>query len=260
MNTAVALSFVGRLLAGARSVRKRTACTCLLASLPGLAPVCAAEPPSAAPAASVLEDPWQSRLPAFSLEAPPRGATPILLDFTAGWCGFCKQMDRTTLADAEVRARVGALRAHKLDFDAQTGLAKRFDVSGIPAFVLTNDRGEVIDRLTGARPKDEFLHWLDQAGAGFARQAQTAAERAEALRTLPTQARSEDAAIRGRAVEALWVLAGRGDEAERGPAAAQLQELAAKDSGVWRAGLSPTRTSRCAWRRPISSAKAARGG
>ena len=199
----------------------------------------AAGPVASAVVSAVLEDPWQTRLPAFSLEAP-RGASPILLYFTAGWCGFCKQMDRTTLADPEVRARVGGLRAHKLDFDAQGGLVRRFGVRGIPAFVLTNDRGEVIDRLTGAQPKEAFLRWLDQAGEAFARDAKTAEERAEALRTLPAEARSPDAAVRAKAIDTLWTLAGRGNEAERATATTQLTELAPTPAGssvVWRTGL-----------------------
>jgi thioredoxin-like negative regulator of GroEL len=192
-------------------------------------------PASARPAA--IEDPWQTRLPAFSLDAPPRADSPILLYFTADWCGFCKQMERTTLAEPAVRARVGEMRAHKLDFDEQGGLVKRFGIRGIPAFVLTNDRGDVIDRLTGARSKEDFLRWLDQAGTDFTRHAQTAAVRAEALRTLPAEARSADAAVRAKALDALWTLAGRGDEAERATAAAQLTELTAKESAAWRAGL-----------------------
>jgi thioredoxin-like negative regulator of GroEL len=195
--------------------------------------------PAAAP-----EDPWQTRLPAFSVDGPPRGEAPILLYFTAPWCGFCKQMERTTLADAEVAAQVAKLRAHKIDYDAQGGLVERFGVRGIPAFVLTNDRGEVIDRLTGATPKEAFLKWLAAGESASARAAQGAKERAAALAGILAELKSPDEARRRQALGACWKLAGRGDELERKRAAEALQTVlgvAAEKSEArteaWRAGL-----------------------
>ena len=191
------------------------------------------------------ENSWQTRLPAFSVDGPPRGEAPILLYFTAPWCGFCKQMERTTLADAEVNARLASLRAHKIDYDSQGGLVERFGVRGIPAFVLTNDRGEVIDRLTGATAKEEFLKWLAGGGSVAARAAQGAEERAAALARVAADMLSTDEAVRTRALSACWELAGRGDEFERKRAAENLSALFGTDSGVsaetkaawWRVGL-----------------------
>lgn len=191
------------------------------------------------------EDPWQTRLPAFSTDGPPRGAGPILLYFTAPWCGFCKQMERTTLADAEVAAQVGKLRAHKIDYDAQGGLVERFGVRGIPAFVLTNDRGEVIDRLTGATEKDAFLKWLAAGQVAAARASQGAQERAASLARVAADMLSNDEAVRTRALAECWALAGRGDEFERKRAAENLEALLGPDSGGsaaakaawWRVGL-----------------------
>ena len=194
--------------------------------------------------ATALEDPWQTRLPAFSTDGPPRGDAPILLYFTAPWCGFCKQMERTTLADADVRAAVARLRAHKIDFDAQGGLVERFGVRGIPAFVLTNDRGEVIDRLTGATEKGAFLKWLSSGETGATRAAQSAEERAAALARVAADMLSADEAVRTRALTTCWALAGRGDEFERKRATENLAALlndsgapAAAKSAWWRVGL-----------------------
>ena len=198
--------------------------------------------------AVALEDPWQTRLPAFSVDAPPRAGAPILLYFTAPWCGFCKQMERTTLADAEVNAQVAALRAHKIDYDSQGGLVERFGVRGIPAFVLTNDRGEVLDRLTGATPKEEFLKWLAGGRTTATRAAQGAEARAAALARVAADMLSSDEATRTRALTTCWELAGRGDEFERKRATENLSALLGTDSGAspamktewWRVGLAHT--------------------
>jgi thiol-disulfide isomerase/thioredoxin len=185
----------------------------------------------AAPAAATAapEDPWQTRLPAFSVDAPPRGEAPILLYFTAPWCGFCKQMERGTLADAEVRARVSRVRAHKIDFDAQRGLAERFAVRGIPALVMTNDRGEVIDRLTGANRKEVFLAWVEEAEGKARRQAQAAEERLKQLATLYPDLYAEDAERREKAMLGFWARLGRGDEMERKTAGETFERLLADE-------------------------------
>lgn len=190
-------------------------------------------------------DPWQTRLPAFSAEAAPRAdAVPILLYFTAPWCGFCKQMERGALADAEVRAQVGRLRAHKIDFDAERGLVERFGVRGIPALVLTNERGEVIDRLTGAVSKETLLGWIAAGEVEAKRRAQGSQERINALRVQFEKFSSTDVHERKVAIQACWEAAARGDEIERGTATwalAGLAKIAQADTALrellWRTGL-----------------------
>ena len=190
-------------------------------------------------AASAVVAPWQTGSPVFTTNGASREPRPVLLYFTAKWCGFCQQMQRTTLAEPEVLTRLGRVRAYKLDFDVEANLAKKFSVSGIPAFVLTNDRGEIIDGLTGARPTADFLVWLTRAESEFATRAETAAAIATALQALPSDARSTDVATRSRAAETLWTLAGRADEFERTEAVEILMSLVtATGSGpLWRTGL-----------------------
>jgi thioredoxin-like negative regulator of GroEL len=221
-----------------RIVRALLACALVSAA-------CAAPAmPSAPSVPSVPAEAWQTRLPAFSVDGPPRAAAPILLYFTAPWCGFCKQMERTTLADAEVRAQVARLRAHKIEFDEQRGLVERFGVRGIPAFVLTNDRGEVVDRLTGAVAKEVFLKWLAAGEVEARRRSQNASERARSLKGTVVELSSGEEAVRGRAVATFWELAGRGDEFEKKAASEALASVIsdAKTSpnvrrAIWRAGL-----------------------
>ncbi len=179
-------------------------------------------------AAEDAPDAWQAGAPVFSETGPPRSPRPILLYFTAPWCGFCQQMQRTTLAEPAVLAGLSRLRAHTLDFDTAGELAKRFAVRGIPAFVMTNDRGEVIDRLSGARSAAQFLGWLNRAGSEAARSAKTAEVLAEKLRALPAEARADDAATRAAAVALLWNLAGRAEDADRAEAGQILAALLAE--------------------------------
>src|SRR3982751_6129310 len=74
---------------------------------------------------------------------------PVLVDFWAPWCGPC----RTVGPELEKLAhqRSGTLVVAKLNTDEIPGVANRFGIQGIPAFVLFK-AGREVGRASGAMP------------------------------------------------------------------------------------------------------------
>ncbi len=73
----------------------------------------------------------------------------VLLDFWAGWCGPCRMMAPVVEEIANERPDVFV---GKVDVDAESGLAQKFNIYSIPTFIVLKN-GEVTAQTAGARPK-----------------------------------------------------------------------------------------------------------
>ncbi len=84
---------------------------------------------------------------------------PVLVNFYADWCVWCKRLETTTLRDPKVAdllaTRVVPL---KLDVDREgREPAARFEVDGLPTLVLLGADGAVLGRFSGYMPPGAFL-------------------------------------------------------------------------------------------------------
>lgn len=80
---------------------------------------------------------------------------PVLVDFTAVWCGPCKMLDpvvQQLAADWD-----GKVKVVKLDVDDNPELAMNYAVMGVPTLMLFKG-GEPVERVTGYQPKDRLEH------------------------------------------------------------------------------------------------------
>jgi thiol:disulfide interchange protein DsbD len=94
---------------------------------------------------------------------------PVLIDFQAVWCLPCREMERTTFRDPDVVRAAGAfatLRADVTEEDDRTAaLMARFNVPGVPTYVLLDGEGRERQRLVGFVAAPAF-HDALQAVAG----------------------------------------------------------------------------------------------
>jgi len=94
-----------------------------------------------------------------------------MLDFYADWCVSCKEMERFTFSDPDVKARLGQMVLLRVDVTANTAddkaLLKRFRLFGPPGIVFFDANGREIEglRVIGYQGPDKFIQSLDVAAA-----------------------------------------------------------------------------------------------
>lgn len=80
--------------------------------------------------------------------------TPVLVDFTATWCGPCKMVDPIVRQLAEEWS--GTVRILKMDADANPSVLATYGVMSIPTLLLFKN-GEVAERTVGFQSKVQII-------------------------------------------------------------------------------------------------------
>jgi thioredoxin 1 len=79
---------------------------------------------------------------------------PVLLDFTAVWCGPCKAL--APIVEDVAREYGTQLKVAKLDIDNSPATAARFGIRGVPTVVVFKN-GREVARQVGLVPKPRLL-------------------------------------------------------------------------------------------------------
>lgn len=95
----------------------------------------------------------------------------VMLDFWADWCISCKEMERFTFTDAQVRKRLKDVVLLKADVTANDAedqaLLKRFGLFGPPGIIFFDRQGAEIDfQVIGFQAPQKFLRSLDSVMPG----------------------------------------------------------------------------------------------
>jgi thioredoxin 1 len=88
-----------------------------------------------------------------------QSAQPVLVDFSAEWCGPCKMLEPIL---GELAGEYnGKVRFGKVNIDQEQGLAAQFNVSAVPTLLFFK-QGEVVDQRRGLKSKAELKQSLDR--------------------------------------------------------------------------------------------------
>ena len=83
---------------------------------------------------------------------------PVLIDFSAVWCGPCRMV--APIVD-EIAEENPLIKVCKVDVDEEPELAQAFGVSSIPMLVVIKN-GKITASAVGARPKESIISLLDE--------------------------------------------------------------------------------------------------
>ncbi|MEE9263803.1 MAG: thioredoxin [Vicinamibacteria bacterium] len=84
---------------------------------------------------------------------------PVLVDFSATWCGPCQQL--SPIIDELAEEYSGKVKVGKVDIDKSQDVAGKFGIMSVPT-VLFFKGGEKVDQVVGLLPKTQYKTKLDQ--------------------------------------------------------------------------------------------------
>lgn len=93
-----------------------------------------------------------------NFEALQAEGLPLVLDFSATWCGPCKKI--APIIEELAGEYDGRVNIGKCDVDDNEELASRFGIRNVPTVLFIKD-GNVVDRHVGAAPKSVFVEKIN---------------------------------------------------------------------------------------------------
>lgn len=79
---------------------------------------------------------------------------PVMVDFTAVWCGPCKMVD--PIVKQLAGEWEGKVKVLKCDADQNPNILMKFGIMGIPTIMMFKG-GQMVERVTGYQPKDKLV-------------------------------------------------------------------------------------------------------
>lgn len=99
---------------------------------------------------------WLTNL-SEGLKAAQDTKKPLMVDFYADWCGWCKKLDKDVYPNPEVLKLAEKFICVKVDTDANKADADKYQISSLPTIVFLKPDGQVIEKIIGYRDSKDFI-------------------------------------------------------------------------------------------------------
>lgn len=83
---------------------------------------------------------------------------PLVIDFSATWCGPCKKI--APIIEELAAEYDGKVNVYKCDVDDNDKLTSDYGIRNVPTVIFIKN-GEVVDKHVGAAPKSTFVEKID---------------------------------------------------------------------------------------------------
>jgi thioredoxin 1 len=83
---------------------------------------------------------------------------PVLVDFTATWCGPCQMLK--PIVEELAKDFAGRVKMGKLDIDSSRGVPVKYGIMAVPTILLLKG-GKEVKKITGLKPKAELRKVLE---------------------------------------------------------------------------------------------------